>query len=62
MAKTVILGTCCNLFLLGNFHRNQDLCLVFEVADKNFTANYNLLLVSTDLFLYPLLSLEGWQL
>lgn len=53
MATTVILGTCYSLFLLSSFHRNQDLCLVFEVADKNFTANSNLLLVSIDLFPSP---------
>lgn len=60
MARTVILGPCYNLFLLGSFHRNQDLCLVFE--DKNFTANSNLLLVRMTCFLHPLLSLEDWQL
>lgn len=53
MATTVILRTCYNLFLLSTFHRNQELCLEFQVINKNSAANSNLLLVSTDLFPSP---------
>lgn len=59
MATTVILGTCYNLFLLRSFHKNQDLCLVFEVSDKNFVANTNFLLVRTDLFPSPTVVTRG---
>lgn len=53
MATAGILETCYTLFFLSTFHRNQDLCLVFDVADKNSAANSNLILVSTDLFPSP---------